>query len=836
MMESLINDIRYGYRTLLRNPGFTAVAVVSLALGIGANTAIFSFLNTVLLRTLPVQNPERLVIFGEGKGRGIFGGAPDTAMELFGWDQYRNFRRQNQVFEDVLAVNSLNSRLYATVSGENASTTPEALQAQLVSGNFFDVLGLRPAAGQFFHSNVDDAPGSSTLIVLNDRFWESRFHRSPRVIGQPLRIADRLYTVVGVAPHGFFGMRPGESPDVWLPLSMQEQMPGSPPLLKEPLLQFAYLIGRLKPGVTPQQAQANANVVYQQMLPGELGSSPDAGDLERIKRAKVLLTPGDKGLAGLRRTYETPLQVLMIVVALVLLIACANVANLLLALSANRRKEFALRVAMGAAGGRVVRQLLTESIMLAGAGGLLGILFATAAGRMLVHLISTGPRSLPLDFELDQQVLAFTVAISVLTGILFGLVPALRASRVDLNTSLKEGKASMASPGKVTFGRVLVAGQVALSLGLLVTAGLLLHSFQNLISIETGFERQNVLIFKLDTEAALYEKGEKLNALYRQIEDRVQRIPGVSAEGVSLMAFNEGRRQNSFNAPGVNLPEAQRITSENFVSPGYFSVMRIPILLGRAFSEQDTAGAPVVTVVSESFATKIFGSPGNALGRSFQFDEEKKPVRIIGIARDVKAQSVRDKELKMSYRSVYQVPDYMHTLAVRISGDSTQVAAAVRQAIRSAEPNLPIRWTTTLADEVSDSLVTERAIAQLSSFFALLALALSAIGLYGTISFAVARRTSEIGIRMALGAARTGVVSMVLRDAMALTLVGIAIGLPLALAVTRQMASMLYGLGSIDLMTIAGSVLALSTVAVVAGYLPARRASRVDPMVALRYE
>jgi predicted permease len=834
-MESFRQDIRYGYRTLLRSPGFTAVAVLSLALGIGANTAIFSFINTVLLRSLPVRQPEQLLLFGEGRGRGIYGGAPDGPMELFGWEQYQNFRKQNQVFEDILAVNSAGPRLYVTFSGEPGASSPEAVEAHLVSGNYFDLLGVKPGAGAFFHANADGSPGASTYVVLNDGYWERRFHRSQAVIGQPIRIAERVYTVLGIAPGGFFGTVVGQAPDLWLPVAMQDQMPGSPDLLKRPMMQFMHLIGRLKPGVTAQQAQANINVLYQQMLPGEVGPSATPEELAGILRAKIGMYPGAKGISALRRRYETPLRVLMIVVALVLLIACANVANLLLALSARRRKEFALRVAMGAARGRVIRQLLTESLLLSGAGGLLGILFATVAGRALVHLISTGPRALPLDFELDGQVLLFTVGVSLLTGILFGLVPALRASGVDLNTSLKEGKASMASPGKVNFGRVLVAGQVALSLGLLVTAGLLLHSFSNLVSVETGFERRNVLLFKLDTEASLYEKGPKLTNLYRQIEERVSQLPGVGSQGVSLLSFSEGQRFDSFEVPGVTLPPDKRVSNINFISPGYFSVLKIPVMLGRPLRVTDTAASRLVTVISETLARQVFGDPVKALGRTIVFDEEK-PAEIVGIARDIKSNAVLEKDLRMGWFSVYQRPDFMHTLAVRVTGDTGKVATLVRSTIRAAEPNLPIRWTTTMSDAVSDSLVSERAIAQLSGFFAILALVLSAIGLYGTISFAVARRTSEIGIRMALGAERTGVVGMVLRDAMLLTLAGIAVGLPLALMITRQMGSMLYGLGSIDGVTVAGSVIALSVVAMIAGYLPARRASKVDPMVALRYE
>jgi len=834
-MESIVKDIRYGYRTLLRNPGFTVVAVLSLALGIGANTAIFSFINTVLLKTLPVRAPDRLAIFGEGRGRGIYGGPPDGAMELFGWEQYRNFRKRNQVFEDVLAANSRPTRLYLTFSGENADT-PEPAQANLVSGNYFDVLGVKPAAGHLFKAGMDDAPDANPYVVLNDGFWERRFHRSLSVVGRPLRIGGRSYTIVGVAPRGFFGTRVGESPDIWIPLSMQSQMPGSRGLPEDPLTQFLHLIGRLKPGVTLAQAQANVNVLYQQMLPGELGDQNTQENLEQVRHAKIAMTPGDRGLSGLRGTYEEPLTILMVVVAMVLLIACANVANLLLALSAKRTREFALRAAMGAARARVIRQLLTESMLLSGAGGLLGVLFASAGGRLLVYLISTGPRALPLEFVVDQRVLAFTVIISVLTGILFGLAPALRASRADLNSSLKEGKSNMASPSKVTFGRILVAGQVALSFGLLVTAGLLLHSFHNLISAETGFERENVLLFKLDSDASGYERDARLTSVYRQMEEAVSHLPGVNAESVSLMTFNEGRRQSSFTAPGVKVPPDQLVTSENFVSPGYFSVLHIPVIMGRGLTALDTESAPLVAVVSETFGTKFFGSPANALGRTFRFDGEKKPVQIVGIARDAKSQTVRDKDFRMSYRSVYQIPDYMNTLAVRVTGDPAQVAMSVRRAMGATARNIPIRWTTTLSDEVSDSLVRERAIAELSSFFAALALALSAIGLYGTISFAVARRTSEIGIRMALGAERVGVVGMVLRDAMLLTGWGMAIGLPLTLFTTRQIASVLYGMGSIDTPSVIVAILTLSGVAALAGYLPARRAANIDPIAALRHE
>jgi predicted permease len=836
-MDSLFKDLRYALRNLLRNPGFTAVAVISLALGIGANTAIFSFIDTVLLRDLPVKDPQRLVIFGEGTSRGVYGGPPDGPMQLFSWEQFQNFRKNNSVFEDVVAVNSRLSRLYVTLGGENSEGTPEPANADAVSGNFFSALGVAPAAGRFFDASVDASIGASPVVVLSDGYWARYFHRSESAIGRVIRIGGAAYTVIGVAPRGFFGLQLGQSPDLWIPASMVDTLPGaSMPVMKEPLLAFLHIVARMKPGVTLAQANANVNVLYHQMLPGEL-TEPRPEEVEGIRHASVKVTPGSSGILNLRSRYEIPLRILMIVVAMVLLIACANVANLQLSLAAKRQKEFALRYALGAGRGRIVRQLLTESVLLALCGGVLGLLFANGAGKLLVHLISTGAQALPIDFNLDLRVLAVTVVLSLTTGILFGLAPAVRASRTDLNSSLKESKASMASPRKVTLGRILVSGQVALSLGLLITAGILLHSFSNLLALSTGFDRQSVLLFKLDSEASGYKEDARIQDLYRRIEDAVQRLPGVAAEGVSMFSFNEGQRYLDFKAPGVNLPGKALMTSENYVSPGYFSTLHIPLIAGRALSTSDTAAAEPAAVVTESFATGTFGSTAAALGRTIAFgDDEKKLVRIVGVARDIKVQSVRDTQVKMAWVSLYQFPSYMHTLAVRVSGDPGQVATAVRRTIQNTERNLPIRWTTTLADEVSDSLVRERAIAQLSTFFAALALLLAAVGLYGTISFAVARRTTEIGIRMALGAKQTGVLGMVLRDAMMLVGAGVLLGVPLALAATRQLQSLLYGIGTVDIYSVMGSVAALAAVAAIAGYLPARRAASVDPMVALRHE
>ncbi|MCU1330282.1 MAG: permease [Bryobacterales bacterium] len=843
-MEHLLRDLRFGYRNLLRNPGFAAAAVVSLAIGIGANTAIFSFVNTILLKPLPVEDPQSLVLFGDGRGRGINTGPPTGAATLFAWPEYNEFRNQTSVFQDIVAIDSTTPRLYASFA-HTSDGTREEVQSALVSGNFFAMLGVQPAAGRFFDVSADTTRGAAAWAVLSDAFWARRFHRDPSVVGSLLRMADRDYTIVGVAAKGFFGTRLGEVPDMWFPLTMKPTLPGLGVIgFEQPYSRFTHLVGRLKPGVTLQQANANVNVAYKAMLaryvtsPGPDGRLPDAEDLALMRKAYVSMTSASQGLSQLRIRYADALRMLMSIVALVLLIACANVANLLVAMGAKRQREMAVRLAIGAGRRRVVTQVVTEGILLSAAAGVLGVLVATGAGRLLVHLISTGPRTLPLSFDLDPRVLAFTILISAGTGILFSLAPAIRASRVDLTISLKEGKGAMAPPGRVTFGRVLVVAQVALSLTLLVCGGLLVRSFRNLASTATGFSAENVLVFKMDSDSSGYRQDEKLARLYERIADRLPKLPGVRAAAISQRSFNEGRWIEGFSTPGINLPQSERIIRQfNVVSQGYFETLRMPLLAGRGFSAKDLPGTPYVAVVSATFAREVFGN-NDPIGRILKMApiDKEHDYQIVGVVHDVKSVDVRDTAEKQLYVPLSQNVVFAGNIAVRVSADQGQAASAVRAALTNLEPNLPIRWTTTLAGEVNDSLVREKAVAELATLFAFTALLLSAIGLFGTISFAVARRTNEIGIRIALGAERSGVLAMILRDTGSLLLAGIAIGLPLALASGRLIQSLLYGVGGFDPMTLAVAALVLAAAAGIAGYIPAQRAAAMNPTTALRCE
>ena len=835
-MESLIQDVRYGLRTIYRCPVLTAVAVLSLALGIGANTAIFSLVDAVILRTLPVHEPERLVHFGKGESQGITISFPDQSWDLYSYPFYRDIQQQNEVFSGVAAVQSMPNRVHATLDG---GTEPEAVDAREVSGTYFSVLGVNAAAGRVFTDADDQTAGGHPVAVASFLWWQRRFGSRPFSAGKTLTIGSTIYTIIGIAPSEFFGTTVGESPDLWIPLSMEEQVPPGWKGLHDNLFQSLYLVGRLKPGVSISQADANVNLLYKQILHEYAGSQPSPKQLTALEHARIELTPAATGLSQLRLQFSQPLRVLMGVVGLVLLIACANIANLLLARATARSHEIAVRMAIGAGRVRLIRQLLTESFLLAVMGGALGIWFAWWSSRVLVGMVSTGSQPLPLRVSPDLHVLAFTLLVCVVTAVLSGTAPAFRATRVELVPSLKDRRSSSSGPQRSSLAKGLIVSQVALSFTLLVGAGLFVRSLVKLANVNPGFNKDGALLFNLDMGGLEYKEDDpRLPELCRQVEQRVNALPGVRAASFSLFTFNEGDWTVGASVQGyVPSSDRDRVILNNSVGTEFFRSMGMPVLAGRSFSAADTKNAPKVAVINETMARRFFAGR-SPIGQHFGLGapEHSNDIEVIGVAKDAKYDSLDEKPQPAAYYPFSQSPQYFNDFVVRYSGGAGAIVDEVRRAISDVNPKLAVWGVSTMAEQVKQSVVQQTLIAQLSGFFGLLALLLACIGLYGVMSYTVARRTSELGIRMALGAERGNVLWLVMRETLLMVGVGLAIGIPLALAGTRLVSNMLFGLAPTDPFTMVCSLAVLLTVAALAGYLPARRASLVDPMVALRYE
>ena len=837
-MNSLWQDLRYGLRGMLRSPGLTAVAVLSLALGIGANTAIFSFVNALIMKMLPVQNPKALVWFGPGDAQGNNGGFPDGDMNLFSYLMYRDIAQRNQVFSGVAAVCSWQFGLNGIVE---RSGHLEPMKAQLVSGTYFNVLGVNPILGRTFSDADDQVLGGHPVAVISYGWWTTRFARDPGVIGQTLKIGDTLYTIIGVAPREFFGATVGDSPDMWVPLQMMDAISRGPHKLNDRFYEALDLFARLKPGVSVAEANAGVNTALKALLQEYAGPQPSQEHLTDIQKAHIDLRPASTGKSLLRGEFAAPLWMLMAIVGIVLLVACANIANLLLARGMMRQREVAVRMALGAGRARLARQLLTESLLLAAMGGAMGVVFAS---WFLLEMASGGPEIVPLDVVLDGRVLGFTIFLSLLTAILFGVAPALRAGRIAPTAVLNAGRSGASGQTRSLLGKAIIVAQVSLSLVLLIGAGLFTRSIINLVNVNTGFNKQNVLLVNLDVHATGYMDEARLAELYRQITERVNTVPGVQASSFSIFTFNHGawhdggwpEHPTAATKEGVN-------SSYNAVGPGYFAALGLPILEGRGIGEQDTATSPKVAVINETMARKLFPG-GAAVGKRFGMGDSTDPkdIEVIGVVRDAKYLSLSEGPQALAYYPYTQYkPEwgiglYLSHFNVRCSGDPKFVASAIRQTFAEINSNLPIVSVETLAQRVDDSVVYPRLVAELSGFFGILAVLLACIGIYGVMSFAVNRRTNEIGIRMALGAAQTDVVRMVMREVVALVAIGVAIGVPAALASDRWAASLLFGLKPSDPFTLASATVLLLGVAALAGYLPARRAASVDPMVALRHE
>jgi predicted permease len=841
-MDSLFRDVRYAIRTLLKRPGFTLVSIVTLALGIGANTAIFTLLNAVTFKQLPVARPQELVFFDNSRGEGTSTGDPSTGQwARYSYASYQYFRNHDQNYQGLSAFRTGESRLSVRGGDAAADDTTQRAQGHLVSGNYFSVLGVNAFLGRVL-TPEDDRPGAHPAVVMSYAYWKQQWKGDPQIINKQVMLNGTSFAVAGVAPPEFFGVRVRRAPDYWIPLVFQPQIEMSKSYLEDPRVFWLDFVGRLKPGVRIEQAEASATLSLHQFLTNEAGATLTDDSRKSIASAYVTLAPGARGISGLRIAYSRALQMLMVIVGLVLLIACANVGNLLLSRAAARKAEISLRLALGASRYRIVRQLLTESLLLAIMGGVGGILFAQWGVSVLVTLVA---KTSPLDVRPDLWVLGFTAGVSLLAGLVFGLAPALKASQTDLTTALKE-KSSRSGPRGVRFSlaSTLVVSQVALSMVLLAGAGLFARSLMKLQEENVGFNRDNVLLMGIDARLGGYKPTE-LSALYRRLLDRVTELPGVKSATLATYAPISGTGRSSTVVVRGYTPQAEEDmdVADILVGPDYCETLGVPLLLGREINIRDTPAAQKIAVVNESFAQHYFHGE-NPLGRRFQFGDDDDPehgpeLEIVGVVGDVKYSSAKEAAGLTAYRPILQVQDteaYSNNLEIRTTGDAATLAPAVRQAIGQVDSKLPIFGVTTLREQLGGALQQEKLIAELVSFFGLLALLLACIGLYGVMAHGVVRRTKEIGIRMALGAERRRIVWMVLRETILLVLVGIAIGVPAALGAGRLVSSQLFGLSPADPLTLLVAASVLTLVALLAGFLPARKASNVNPLIALRYE
>jgi predicted permease len=835
-MNGLLQDIRYGLRQLRKAPGFTFVAVMTLALGIGANTAIFTVVNALLLKTLPVKDPQQLVIVGNPTDPNRrSNGTPST--EIFSYPLYKELRDRNSVFTGLTAA-ATDHRV--EVAGNQGETAEEKVNGRMVAGNYFNVLGLRPAAGRLFSDSDDTAENANPVVVLGYSYWQRKFGPSQAMIGSNIRLNGSPFTIAGVAPPGFEGDVVGEQMAVYVPLSMQPEIVRGRHWRNAGSASWLSPIGRLKAGVTIAQAEANLNLIFQQAIKGDYGAALTPDDRNAVRDLHIAVGPGGGGLSELRGSYRVPLLLLMGIVGLVLLIACVNVANLLLARASVRNREIAVRLAIGASGRRLLQQLLTESILLALVGGVAGSVLAIWGVRLLVSVFDSDA-NLPL--VPDVRVLAFTLAVILCTGILFGSVPALRTLQVRVTPALKDTNRTTAAPGsRFSWSKGLIAGQVALSLLVLFAAGLLVRSLQKLMTQDFGYARDHLVIARIDPTSGGYT-SEKMKLLAEQLAARLSSTPGVRAVTYSTNGlFAHSESDDAIIVPGFTATTSEgRVAMEDYVGPDYFTVVGIPVLAGRGIEQQDTGTSTRVAVVNEAMVKYFFGGQ-NPIGRQFKIDDQDwldKPITIIGISRNAKDHSsgIRENIKPRFYMAFQQVPaPGQIVIDARVVGSPDATLANIRNQIKATDPRLPISFIHSLDTLVNDSAADQIALAKLSTFFAGLALLLACIGLYGVMSYTVAGRTREIGVRMALGAGRGDVMQLVLREGLLLVAGGIVLGIPLALLSSRVLRSFLFDMKSTDPLSLAAVVLLLGMVATFAGFIPARRAAKVDPMVALRYE
>ena len=833
-MPSTLQDFRFAFRTLRKTPVFTAVALFSLALGIGANTAIFTLVDQLILRRLPVQDPDRLVILvSSGRHYGS-----DMGKNPLSYPMFQDIRDRNQVFTGVMCRYRVNPSV-------DAGTETEVIGGELVSGNYFHLLGIHPAAGRLFTED-DDAPlGAHPYAVVSYGWWQSKFARNPGVIGRTIRVNGSPVTIIGVSEPGFEGMEPGLSASIFVALSIAPAVrPGFTDLLNR-RHRWVSVYGRLKPGLSMEQAQAGLQPLFHQILESEVADAgfrnATAFDKEQFLKMRLNLLAGSQGNSILRAQYERPLWVLMGVVGLVLLIACANLASLLTARAASRRKEIAIRLAVGCGRTRMVQQLLTESLILSAAGGVAGIVLAKAMVAGLLAFLPTTVTGYAISSSPDYPVLGFTLALCLFTGIGFGLVPALQSITPDLAPALKDQAGNiMGDRTQFSFRKLAVTAQVALCLLLLIGAGLFIRSLANLRSIDPGFRTDNVIQFSVAPRSAGYDTNQT-RRFYHSLEQKLQSVPGVHSAGLASMqvltntGFDRGITVEGYGGARGEVMKPHF----DLVSPGYFETLRIHVLAGRNFTTRDDSAAPRVAVVNASFVTKYFGNR-LALGRHIGMGTDPgtaTDIEIVGVVNDTHYDSLRSEVVPEVYLgTLQQPPPNAQAIYVRTEANSDGALRAIRSAVQELGPGLPILNLKTLDRQVDESLVSERMIATLSTVFGVLATILAILGLYGVTAYTVTRRSREIGIRMALGARRGNVVALVIREALVLVLTGVIVGLPCAAALSRIAGTQLYGVEPNDWVSMTLATSLLTAVALIAAYLPARSAARYDPARVLRME
>ena len=848
-MNGLLQDIRYGCRTLAKSPAFALVAILTLALGIGANTAIFNVLDSVLLRTLPVPHPHELTLLTDPESHGHAYGSQSGERTLLAFWEFRYLHDHNEVFSGVFAADSELAKIQVIIS-RGPAHQQEPVNIRLVSGDYFPTFAVAPIIGRFFGTETDRTRAASLFVVISYDFWQRRFARDAGIVGTKISIHHTPFEIVGVAPSGFFGETVGEAPDLWVPLTMQDAIyPGwdlmlstTPGVLNQQM--WLQVIARRKPGITLHQAGANLTIIFRRAT--ELAIGTLAAPERRIYPGQhLVLRSGAEGSSVLRKAFGEPLRVLMALAGLVLLITCANVANLLLARGASREKEFALRLAIGAGRGRTIRQLLMESLLLAIPGALAGLLLAHWADSILLRMVSGDggqPGTIQLNVHADARMLIFSALVAVLTSVMFGLAPALRLTRLDLSDALKSTPASPygGSSRLIPIGKLLVIAQVAASLVLLVSTGLFVHSLIKLGEVNLGFSRDHLLAFELDPLASGIKGATAAIQFHEQLLDRISTVPGVRSATLSGNGlFEQSDAGDPIAVEGYTPQASEHLGSRmDHVGPRYFSTVGIPVLMGREIGPQDTAGEHVA-VINQSFAQRFFPH-ANPLGKHVRDTYPSNPTEltIVGVVADARSNTLRETIAPRLYAPFFR-PLWQNDSAhyqVRTFGDPASVASGLRRTINAASPDLPPIEIHAVAELVDNSLSKDRLVARLSAAFGLLATLLAAIGLYGVMTWTIARRTREIGVRMALGARPNEIFRLVLRDSFLMVSLGIAIGIPLALAATRVIQGLLFGLDGTDPVVMILASLLLIAVAILAGYLPASRAARVDPMIALRNE